>query len=109
MPGAPNLLKVGDAEIGEGTNLGAGAITATYDGQHKHRTRLGARVHPGVHNAFVAPVQIGDAATTGAGPVIRRDVPPGALAITAASQKNVEGWVPPYLRDVRMDEATDGA
>ncbi len=101
----PHLSYIGDAEIGEGTNIGAGAITANYDGKHKHRTRIGDRVHTGVHNAFVAPVEVGDDATVGAGAVVRRDVPPGALAITAASQKNVEGWVPPYLRD---DEETVG-
>jgi len=99
----PHLSYIGDAEVGEGTNLGAGAITANYDGRHKHRTTIGARVHTGVHNAFVAPVQVGDDATIGAGAVVRRDVPPGALAITAASQKNIEGWVPPYLRE--PDEA----
>ncbi|HWL60059.1 MAG TPA: bifunctional UDP-N-acetylglucosamine diphosphorylase/glucosamine-1-phosphate N-acetyltransferase GlmU [Microbacteriaceae bacterium] len=94
----PHLSYIGDAEIGEGTNIGAGAITANYDGKHKHRTRIGDRVHTGVHNAFVAPVEVGDDATVGAGAVIRRDVPPGALAITAASQKNIADWVPPYQR-----------
>src|SRR5690606_38774120 len=77
----PHLSYIGDAEIGEATNLGAGAITANYDGRDKHRTTIGSRVHTGVHNAFVAPVEIGDDATVGAGAVIRHDVPPGVLAV----------------------------
>ncbi|OJX67918.1 MAG: UDP-N-acetylglucosamine diphosphorylase/glucosamine-1-phosphate N-acetyltransferase [Micrococcales bacterium 73-13] len=88
----PHLSYVGDAEIGEGTNLGASTITANYDGVRKHRTRIGSRVHTGVHNSLVAPVEIGDDATIGAGAVVRKDVPPGALAISVAPQRNVEDW-----------------
>lgn len=88
----PHLSYVGDAEIGEGTNLGASTITANYDGVAKHRTVIGDRVHTGVHNSLVAPVAIGDDATLGAGAVIRRDVPAGALGISVAPQRNVEGW-----------------
>jgi len=88
----PHLSYVGDAEIGEETNLGASTITANYDGVRKHRTRIGDRVHTGVHNSLVAPVEIGDGATIGAGAVVRKDVPPGALAISVAPQRNVEGW-----------------
>lgn len=88
----PHLSYVGDTEIGEGTNLGASTITANYDGVHKHRTRIGSHVHTGVHNSLVAPVVIGDGATVGAGAVVRKDVPPGALAISVAPQRNIEDW-----------------
>lgn len=88
----PHLSYVGDTEIGEGTNLGASTITANYDGVSKHRTRIGSHVHTGVHNSLVAPVEIGDDATIGAGAVVRKDVPPGALAVSVAPQRNVEGW-----------------
>lgn len=89
----PHLSYVGDTEIGEHTNIGAGAITANYDDVAKHRTTIGSHVHSGSHNVFVAPVTIGDGAKTGAGTVVRKDVPPGALAITVASQRNMTGWV----------------
>ena len=74
-------------------NLGAGAITANYDDIAKHRTEIGDEVHSGSHNVFVAPVRIGAGAKTGAGAVIRKDVPAGALALSVAPQRNVEGWV----------------
>ena len=74
-------------------NIGAGAITANYDDIAKHRTEIGDEVHTGSHNVFVAPVRIGDGAKTGAGAVIRKDVPAGALALSVAPQRNVEGWV----------------
>ncbi len=89
----PHLSYVGDTDIGRGVNLGAGAITANYDDMTKHRTEIGDEVHSGSHNVFVAPVRIGDGAKTGAGAVIRKDVPAGALALTVAPQRNVEGWV----------------
>jgi bifunctional UDP-N-acetylglucosamine pyrophosphorylase/glucosamine-1-phosphate N-acetyltransferase len=89
----PHLSYVGDTTIGEGTNLGAGAITANYDDLTKHRTEIGSHVHSGSHNVFVAPVRIGDGAKTGAGTVVRKDVPAGALAITVAPQRNMTGWV----------------
>ena len=89
----PHLSYVGDTTIGEHTNLGAGAITANYDDLVKHRTEIGSHVHSGSHNVFVAPVRIGDGAKTGAGTVVRKDVPAGALAITVASQRNMIGWV----------------
>ena len=89
----PHLSYVGDTEIGEGSNLGASTITANYDGVNKHRTVVGDHVRTGSHNVFVAPVRIGDGAYTGAGTVVRKDVPPGSLALLAASQRNVEGWV----------------
>ncbi|MFT4212566.1 MAG: bifunctional UDP-N-acetylglucosamine diphosphorylase/glucosamine-1-phosphate N-acetyltransferase GlmU [Microbacterium sp.] len=89
----PHLSYIGDTEIGVNVNLGAGAITANYDDIDKHRTVIGDEVHSGSHNVFVAPVRIGDGAKTGAGAVIRKDVPPGALALSVAPQRNIEGWV----------------
>jgi bifunctional UDP-N-acetylglucosamine pyrophosphorylase/glucosamine-1-phosphate N-acetyltransferase len=89
----PHLSYIGDTTIGARVNLGAGAITANYDDLTKHRTEIGDDVHSGSHNVFVAPVRIGDGAKTGAGAVIRKDVPPGALALSVAPQRNVEGWV----------------
>ena len=89
----PHLSYIGDTTIGRGVNLGAGAITANYDDLAKHRTEIGDEVHSGSHNVFVAPVRIGDGAKTGAGAVIRKDVPPGALALSVAPQRNIEGWV----------------
>src|SRR5205085_5964423 len=86
------LSYIGDADVGEAANLGASAITANYDGRQKHRTKIGKGVHTGVHNSFVAPVTIGDDAYTGAGSVIREDVPEEALGIARAPQKNIEGW-----------------
>ncbi len=88
----PHLSYIGDADIGERTNLGAGTITANYDGQEKHRTRIGADVKGGVHTAFVAPVEVGAGAYTGAGSVITEDVPEGALAVARARQKNIDGY-----------------
>ncbi|MHA7985975.1 bifunctional UDP-N-acetylglucosamine diphosphorylase/glucosamine-1-phosphate N-acetyltransferase GlmU [Rathayibacter sp. CAU 1779] len=89
----PHLSYVGDTNVGRGVNLGAGAITANYDDLAKHRTEIGDEVHTGSHNVFVAPVRIGDGAKTGAGAVIRKDVPAGALALSVAPQRNIEGWV----------------
>jgi bifunctional UDP-N-acetylglucosamine pyrophosphorylase/glucosamine-1-phosphate N-acetyltransferase len=89
----PHLSYIGDTTIGRGVNLGAGAITANYDDLVKHRTEIGDEVHSGSHNVFVAPVRIGDGAKTGAGAVIRKDVPAGALALSVAPQRNIEGWV----------------
>lgn len=89
----PHLSYVGDADIGEGTNIGAGNITANYDGVTKHRTVIGRDVRTGSGSIFVAPVTIGDGAYTGAGAVVRDDVPPGSLSITPAEERNMEGWV----------------
>ncbi|SFS14198.1 UDP-N-acetylglucosamine pyrophosphorylase /glucosamine-1-phosphate N-acetyltransferase [Agrococcus baldri] len=89
----PHLSYIGDATIGAGVNVGGGAITANYDGVDKHRTTIDDEVHTGVHNSFVAPVRIGAGAKTGAGAVIRKDVEPGALAISVAPQRNMAGWV----------------
>ena len=88
----PHLSYVGDAEIGEGANIGAGTIFANYDGVAKHRTRIGRHAKTGSNNTFVAPVEVGDGAGTGAGTVVRRDVAPGALALSAGPQREIEGW-----------------
>jgi bifunctional UDP-N-acetylglucosamine pyrophosphorylase/glucosamine-1-phosphate N-acetyltransferase len=89
----PHLSYVGDAEIGDGTNIGAGTIFANYDGVRKHRTTVGSHVRTGSNNTFVAPVAIGDGAVTGGGTVVRKDVPPGALAVSAGEQRTIEDWV----------------
>jgi bifunctional UDP-N-acetylglucosamine pyrophosphorylase / glucosamine-1-phosphate N-acetyltransferase len=88
----PHLSYIGDADVGEGSNLGAGTLTANYDGHAKHRTTIGKRVRGGVDTAFVAPVTVGDDAYTAAGSVIVDDVPPGALGVARARQRNVEGY-----------------
>ncbi|WP_231391831.1 bifunctional UDP-N-acetylglucosamine diphosphorylase/glucosamine-1-phosphate N-acetyltransferase GlmU [Arthrobacter sp. 35W] len=88
-----HLGYAGDAEIGEDTNIGCGNITANYDGVNKHRTKIGSGVRTGSNTVFVAPVEVGDGAYSGAGAVIRKDVPAGALTLNAASQRNIPGWV----------------
>jgi bifunctional UDP-N-acetylglucosamine pyrophosphorylase/glucosamine-1-phosphate N-acetyltransferase len=88
----PHLSYVGDADIGEGSNLGAGTITANYDGRTKHRTTIGDRVRVSVDTALVAPVTVGDDAYTAAGSVITKDVPPGALGVARQRQTNIEGY-----------------
>ncbi len=88
----PHLSYIGDADVGERTNLGAATITANYDGRAKHRTTVGRGVRTGVDTTLVAPVSVGDDAYTGAGSVITDDVPAGALGIARARQKNVEGY-----------------
>ena len=88
----PHLSYIGDADIGEQTNLGASTITANYDGYKKHRTRIGDRVKTSVDTTFVAPVSIGDDAYTAAGSVITTDVPAGALGVARARQSNIDGY-----------------
>ncbi len=88
----PHLSYVGDADVGAGANLGAGTITANYDGTSKHRTVFGERVHGGVHVSYVAPVQLGDDVWTAAGTVVTEDVPDGSLAIGRERQLNKEGY-----------------
>jgi bifunctional UDP-N-acetylglucosamine pyrophosphorylase/glucosamine-1-phosphate N-acetyltransferase len=83
---------VGDADVGEEANLGASSITANYDGRKKHRTKIGKRAKTGIHTSLVAPVSVGDEAYTGAGSVISKDVPDGALGISRPPQKVIEGW-----------------
>jgi bifunctional UDP-N-acetylglucosamine pyrophosphorylase/glucosamine-1-phosphate N-acetyltransferase len=89
----PHLTYVGDADIGEHSNIGASSVFVNYDGETKRRTTIGSHVRTGSDTMFVAPVTIGDGAYTGAGTVVRDDVPPGALAVSAGPQRNIEGWV----------------
>jgi bifunctional UDP-N-acetylglucosamine pyrophosphorylase/glucosamine-1-phosphate N-acetyltransferase len=89
----PHLSYVGDATIGEGTNIGAASVFVNYDGVAKHRSVIGAHARTGADNMFVAPVSIGDGAYTAAGSVITNDVPPGAMAVARGTQRNIEGWV----------------
>jgi len=88
----PHLSYIGDADVGEKSNLGAGTITANYDGRNKHRTTIGARVKGGVDTSFVAPVTVGDDAWTAAGSVITKDIPDGALGVARARQANIDGF-----------------
>jgi bifunctional UDP-N-acetylglucosamine pyrophosphorylase/glucosamine-1-phosphate N-acetyltransferase len=110
----PHLSYIGDADIGEGSNIGAGTITANYDGAQKHRTRVGRDVRTGVHTSLVAPVSVGDGAYTGAGSVITEDIPSDALGIARARQENVEGYAgrapaadKKEKRKVKADKGTD--
>jgi bifunctional UDP-N-acetylglucosamine pyrophosphorylase / glucosamine-1-phosphate N-acetyltransferase len=89
----PHLSYVGDAEIGEGTNIGAATIFVNYDGQSKHRTVIGRHARIGSDTMLVAPVTVGDGAYTAAGSVITEDVPAGAMAVGRARQRNIAGWV----------------
>jgi bifunctional UDP-N-acetylglucosamine pyrophosphorylase / glucosamine-1-phosphate N-acetyltransferase len=89
----PHLSYVGDATIGVGSNIGAATVIVNYDGVAKHRTVIGDHTRTGADNMFVAPVTVGDGAYTAAGSVITSDVPPGALGIARAVQRNVDGWV----------------
>jgi bifunctional UDP-N-acetylglucosamine pyrophosphorylase/glucosamine-1-phosphate N-acetyltransferase len=88
----PHLAYVGDADVGAGSNLGAGTITANYDGFRKNRTTIGEKVRIGVDTMLIAPVEVGDGAYTGAGAVIKSDVPDGALAVSENEQRNIEGY-----------------
>jgi bifunctional UDP-N-acetylglucosamine pyrophosphorylase/glucosamine-1-phosphate N-acetyltransferase len=89
----PHLTYVGDATIGEHSNIGAASVFVNYDGVAKHRTVIGSHVRLGSDNMFVAPVEVGDGAYTGAGTVVRRNVPPGALSVSGGPQRIFEGWV----------------
>ena len=89
----PHLTYVGDATIGVDTNIGASSVFVNYDGVHKSHTTIGDHCRLGSDNMYVAPVSIGDGAYSGAGTVIRKDVPPGALAVSGGPQRNLLGWV----------------
>ncbi|MFD5632478.1 bifunctional UDP-N-acetylglucosamine diphosphorylase/glucosamine-1-phosphate N-acetyltransferase GlmU [Streptomyces sp. NPDC127072] len=89
----PHLSYVGDATIGDYSNIGAASVFVNYDGQDKHHTTVGSHCRTGSDNMFVAPVTIGDGAYTAAGSVITKDVPPGSLAVARGQQRNIEGWV----------------
>ena len=114
----PHLSYIGDAEVGEQSNIGAGSIFVNYDGVNKHRTTVGSHARTGANNLFVAPVNVADAVYTAAGSVIRRDVPAGSLAVSAGVQRNIEGWVErrrpgtaaaEKAKEVRQVEATPEA
>lgn len=94
----PHLSYVGDTVLGEHTNIGGGTITANYDGVHKNRTLIGSHVHVGAGNLFVAPVEVGDNVTTGAGSVVRHDTPDDAMVYSENSQHIVKGWKPAWER-----------
>ena len=89
----PHLTYVGDADIGDHSNIGASSVFVNYDGETKSRTTVGSHVRTGSDTMFVAPVTVGDGAYTGAGTVLRDDVPPGALAVSAGEQRVIEDWV----------------
>ncbi|MDX3532228.1 bifunctional UDP-N-acetylglucosamine diphosphorylase/glucosamine-1-phosphate N-acetyltransferase GlmU [Streptomyces sp. ID05-39B] len=89
----PHLSYVGDATIGDYSNIGAASVFVNYDGEHKHHTTVGSHCKTGSDNMFVAPVTVGDGAYTAAGSVITKDVPPGSLAVARGQQRNIEGWV----------------
>jgi bifunctional UDP-N-acetylglucosamine pyrophosphorylase/glucosamine-1-phosphate N-acetyltransferase len=89
----PHLSYVGDATIGEHSNIGAATVFVNYDGVRKYRSTIGSHVRTGSDNMFVAPVSVGDGAYTAAGSVITEDVPAGAMGVARARQRNIEGWV----------------
>ncbi|SOD86024.1 UDP-N-acetylglucosamine pyrophosphorylase /glucosamine-1-phosphate N-acetyltransferase [Streptomyces sp. Ag109_G2-15] len=89
----PHLSYVGDATIGDFTNIGAASVFVNYDGENKHHTTVGSHCKTGSDNMFVAPVTVGDGAYTAAGSVITKDVPPGSLAVARGQQRNIAGWV----------------
>ena len=89
---ANHLTYLGDCEVGEGSNIGAGTITCNYDGAYKHQTVIGREVFIGSDTQLVAPVTVGDRATVGAGTTVTVDVPPGALVVTRADRRVIEGY-----------------
>ncbi len=100
----PHLSYVGDADIGAGSNLGAGTITANYDGFTKNRTTVGRDVRIGVDTMLIAPVEVGDSAYTGAGAVIKDDVPDGALAVSENAQRNIDGYAAEKAAKMREEQ-----
>lgn len=101
----PHLSYVGDADIGERSNIGAATVFVNYDGTDKHKTKVGDDVRVGSDTMLVAPVEIGDGAYTAAGSVITEDVPAGAMGVGRARQRNVEGWVEKRRPDSKSAEA----
>ena len=88
----PHLTYIGDATVGEESNIGASSVFVNYDGVNKHHTTIGSHVRTGSDTMFIAPVSVGDGAYSGAGTVIREDVPAGALTVSAGKQRIIEGW-----------------
>jgi bifunctional UDP-N-acetylglucosamine pyrophosphorylase/glucosamine-1-phosphate N-acetyltransferase len=105
----PHLSYVGDATIGEHTNIGAASVFVNYDGVKKHRTVVGSHCRTGSDNMFVAPITIGDGVYTGAGTVLRRSVPPGALSVSGGPQRIFEGWVTKRRAGTAAAEAAERA
>ncbi len=105
----PHLAYVGDAEVGDDANLGAGTITANYDGFEKNQTKIGQGARIGVNTSLVAPVAVGDDAYTGAGAVIRKDVPDGALAVSKDKQQTIEGYAKRKAKQAEGSEGEDEA
>jgi bifunctional UDP-N-acetylglucosamine pyrophosphorylase/glucosamine-1-phosphate N-acetyltransferase len=101
---AGHLTYLGDAEVGAGTNIGAGVITCNYDGVHKHRTHIGKNAFVGSDSTLVAPVSVEDGAYIGAGSCITKDVPAGALAVGRARQITKEGWAAARLARKKAQE-----
>ena len=89
----PHLTYIGDATVGEQSNIGASSVFVNYDGVNKHHTTIGSHVRTGSDTMLIAPVNVGDGAYSGAGTVIKDDVPAGALAVSGGKQRNIEGWV----------------
>jgi bifunctional UDP-N-acetylglucosamine pyrophosphorylase / glucosamine-1-phosphate N-acetyltransferase len=100
----PHLSYIGDADVGGGTNIGAGTITANYDGFTKSRTVIGVDVRIGVDTMLIAPVEVGDSAYTGAGAVVKDDVPEGALAVSENAQRNIDGYAAAKAAKMREDQ-----
>jgi bifunctional UDP-N-acetylglucosamine pyrophosphorylase / glucosamine-1-phosphate N-acetyltransferase len=100
----PHLAYVGDADVGPGSNLGAGTITANYDGFRKNRTVIGRDVRIGVDTMLIAPVEVGDSAYTGAGAVVKDDVPEGALAVSDNAQRNIDGYAAEKAAKMREEQ-----
>ncbi|MFF2376380.1 bifunctional UDP-N-acetylglucosamine diphosphorylase/glucosamine-1-phosphate N-acetyltransferase GlmU [Streptomyces xiamenensis] len=105
----PHLSYVGDATIGDFTNIGAASVFVNYDGESKHHTTIGSYCKTGSDNMFVAPVTVGDGSYTAAGSVITKDVPPGSLAVARGQQRNVEGWVARKRPDSPAARAAEAA
>ncbi|MEO3812087.1 bifunctional UDP-N-acetylglucosamine diphosphorylase/glucosamine-1-phosphate N-acetyltransferase GlmU [Sphaerisporangium sp. B11E5] len=105
----PHLTYVGDATIGEGTNIGASSVFVNYDGVEKHHTTIGDHVRIGSDNMLIAPVTVGDGAYTAAGSVITNEVPPGAMAVARSRQRNIEGWVTRRRAGTKSAEAARAA
>ncbi|MEO6881113.1 MAG: bifunctional UDP-N-acetylglucosamine diphosphorylase/glucosamine-1-phosphate N-acetyltransferase GlmU [Mycobacteriaceae bacterium] len=105
----PHLTYVGDAEIGEHSNIGASSVFVNYDGVNKNRTIIGSHVRTGSDTMFIAPVRVGDGAYTGAGTVVRSDVPAGALAVSGGQQRTIEGWVSAKRSGTAAAQAADAA
>lgn len=105
----PHLSYIGDATIGEHSNIGAATVFVNYDGVAKHQTVIGSHSRTGADNMFVAPVRVEDGAYTAAGSVITEDVPPGAMAVARGRQRNIEGWVAKRRPGTAADEAAQRA